>query len=656
MFYVGNSNGLLEFDGSAWRLFSLPSYSLVSSIYYQKSTDRVYVGSTDDFGYFEKDSSGIRHFISIRHLVEWDKRIPDIYQIKEHEGAIYFVTINMILKWHREEMKIISIEEASLFTIGGKLFVSLLNKGVAIFEDDTVKIKNEELKFEFDHVFGEVPLKDNIYLLGTYGNGFYTFDTETFKSQKWKTPASEFASSQYVADVETWQDSLILYSTYEGGLAISNRRGTKLTIINEKKGLNSDFLGLVYSDLKRNIWLLSYYGLDIIRLDKNANIQSGAIPKISHLTVNGTDIPSSSLDRVESFPSDVSFHYYIPGFFSKDLEYSSYLEGVENEWSEWSPSISREYKNLTAGEYLFKVRARSSNGNVSDVASKNIIIPLPWYKSIYTYIGVIISIIAVVIFVSRLLTLRLKQHNKNLEQLIKDRTLKLVEANKDLKQINAELDNFVYRSSHDLVAPLKSLKGLIHIAKADDSPINRTEYLDKMNSRVSKLEDFIKSIMEYSVNSKQKIEKSEVKLDEIIDSIVQDLTYYVNADKVEFIKAYDLDTVIFTDGKRLAIILSNLITNAIKYHDYEQSNQYVEIRMKTLGNNQMIEVIDNGRGIERDYLTKIFDMFFRASDSSEGSGLGLYIVKDMITKIGGDIDVKSEVGEGSTFTVILPNV
>jgi len=98
--------------------------------------------------------------------------------------------------------------------------------------------------------------------------------------------------------------------------------------------------------------------------------------------------------------------------------------------------------------------------------------------------------------------------------------------------------------------------------------------------------------------------------------------------------------------------MNNLITNAIKYHNLEQPEPRIDITYQRLDDDHVeICVIDNGRGIPEASQAKVFDMFYRASNSGDGTGLGLYIVKEALTKIKGEISVKSDYGKGSTFKI-----
>ena len=102
------------------------------------------------------------------------------------------------------------------------------------------------------------------------------------------------------------------------------------------------------------------------------------------------------------------------------------------------------------------------------------------------------------------------------------------------------------------------------------------------------------------------------------------------------------------------MILKNLIFNAVKYQDLAQKKPTIRISAKENHDHLLISVRDNGEGIDPEIQDKIYDMFFRASEKSSGSGLGLYIVKEMTNKLEGTIELISALGKGSEFIVKLP--
>jgi signal transduction histidine kinase len=240
------------------------------------------------------------------------------------------------------------------------------------------------------------------------------------------------------------------------------------------------------------------------------------------------------------------------------------------------------------------------------------------------------------------------------EKAIVQKNLELIEANSELLKTNKELDRFVYSASHDLRAPLSSMLGLIEIAQKTEDHKEVNQYLQMIKGRVLVLDAFIRQIVDYSRNSRlePKIEPVEVK--SVIDEVVEQLKFLPDFESVKI--KIDLPEAwsIASEKNRLKIIFENIISNAIKYRNQTNGIGHLKITGKETDLFHNFEIEDNGIGIAPEHVTKVFEMFYRAHEGSQGSGLGLYIVKETITKLGGSIDVKSQVGKGSTFMIGLP--
>ncbi len=232
---------------------------------------------------------------------------------------------------------------------------------------------------------------------------------------------------------------------------------------------------------------------------------------------------------------------------------------------------------------------------------------------------------------------------------------KLNEKLEELKHTNAELDRFVYSVSHDLSAPLKSIQGLVNISKLDASPNNKEEYLTKIGASVSKLDLFIKEILDYSRNNRLAIQQERINIKELCTEVIEGLRYMENFQKIKFeLSGLDGKTIL-ADRIRLKIILSNLLSNAIKFQKkFDNQIPFIQISCFESVESMKIIVQDNGEGIKPEIAPKIFDMFFRGHADSNGSGLGLYIAREAAEKLKGRINVSSEYGKGTTFIVEIP--
>lgn len=175
-----------------------------------------------------------------------------------------------------------------------------------------------------------------------------------------------------------------------------------------------------------------------------------------------------------------------------------------------------------------------------------------------------------------------------------------------------------------------------------------------MEQRVHSLDHFIKDITDYSRNNRTHINATKIKLYSLAYEIWESLRYTVGAEVISFHINIPKELEVESDPTRLRTILSNLISNAIRYHDNRKENKYIQLSCHLTDESFALHVEDNGQGIEPHHQKRIFDMFFRANENSQGSGLGLYIVKETIAKLSGSIQLQSVPREGSTFTIKFP--
>ena len=228
--------------------------------------------------------------------------------------------------------------------------------------------------------------------------------------------------------------------------------------------------------------------------------------------------------------------------------------------------------------------------------------------------------------------------------------------NQELKTANYELDRFVYSTSHDLRAPLNSMLGLIEIAKDDTNEDITREHLIMLKRSAKKLDGFICDILDYSRNARMEVAMEEINFKELITDITENLKFIGDNNRaIEFITEISGETSIYSDKNRLITILGNLISNAIRYQNAQIANPYVRIQIQISPAETRIVIEDNGIGMSEEVHSKIFDMFYRVSNESVGSGLGLYIVKEAVNKLSGEIKVQSEIGKGTTFLIKIPN-
>ena len=232
----------------------------------------------------------------------------------------------------------------------------------------------------------------------------------------------------------------------------------------------------------------------------------------------------------------------------------------------------------------------------------------------------------------------------------------LVQQIEELKKVNFELDRFVYSVSHDLRAPLLSIKGLVNISESENPSSTLMKYLGMIRTSVERLDKFIMDILDYSRNSRLEVQQNEIDFKSLTNEIINNMIHMEGYQHILFSLDVKLKSKFVSDKRRIEIILANLISNAIKYQDLTKSTQNINISIDEQKEQSQLSIIveDNGVGIEKASQGKIFDMFYRASDRSKGAGLGLYIIKETVEKMNGSVELASEEGEFSKFTVNLP--
>jgi len=219
---------------------------------------------------------------------------------------------------------------------------------------------------------------------------------------------------------------------------------------------------------------------------------------------------------------------------------------------------------------------------------------------------------------------------------------------------NHQLDQVIYKTTHDLKAPVWSALGLIQIAQQSPDK-EKDKYIGLIKKSLMKLDSFIEEMNTFFRIERLTVQREKIELAKMVSDEVENLRNLNPNDTIAFDVHVDGPVELFSDRIRMRTIVTNMVSNAIKYRDSKKENPFIKIVARVDRKYCDICFEDNGIGIEPVYQQKIFDLFFRATDQAQGSGLGLFIVKDAIERLQGTIEVKSTVGVGTSFSVRIPN-
>ncbi|MBL3658615.1 PAS domain S-box protein [Fulvivirga sediminis] len=232
---------------------------------------------------------------------------------------------------------------------------------------------------------------------------------------------------------------------------------------------------------------------------------------------------------------------------------------------------------------------------------------------------------------------------------------RLMQSNEQINKAKNELDQFVYKSSHDLRGPLTSVLGLVNLAERDVSTNSFDVYLDKIRNSIVKLDHYIKDIIDFSYNSSSIVKKDGIDLRQLLEMVMDDLRDLPNADNIDIEINFDNQAELKGDFNRLKTVITNIVSNAILYQDVEKMLSLLVIKAHVDQKELRMSFRDNGIGIGLQFQDQAFDMFSRGCISSKGSGLGLYIVKEIINTLQGEVKIYSEEGLYTQVEFKVPN-
>jgi len=246
----------------------------------------------------------------------------------------------------------------------------------------------------------------------------------------------------------------------------------------------------------------------------------------------------------------------------------------------------------------------------------------------------------------------LKKSKEELEEKVFDRT-------KQLQETNQAKDHFLSIVSHDLKVPISGILGMIEIMNLEN--INRdeqeAEYLNYIKDSGLNMQRLISNLLDINTIEQglTPLNKGEVDLGTVLSKLTMDFSHQAKSKGIE-LTVNILKEVIQTDQDMLSRILGNLLSNAIKF---THSGGYVQLKTSSMNGKIQFEIIDNGLGIPEEEIPKLFiksqKLSNRPTGGEDSNGLGLSIVKELTILLGGKISLSSKVGQGTTFTLIVPS-
>ncbi len=228
----------------------------------------------------------------------------------------------------------------------------------------------------------------------------------------------------------------------------------------------------------------------------------------------------------------------------------------------------------------------------------------------------------------------------------------IMEQNLTLKNMNTRINKFAYSVTHDLRAPLSSLTGLVSVLEREKDITKISDYTDMMKESILLQDKYIHDALQTMRDDKEK--KAEVcNLGDILNDVISQNSFFAEGKKVKFLNELEV-WELKCNVTELKVVFNNLISNAIKYSDFNKPEQWIKVKSYHDDHHCVIEIEDNGLGIKPEQSNRIFNKYFKSGANSKSMGLGLYFTKQAINEMNGTIAVKSLLGSGTAFIVSLP--
>src|SRR6478609_5475811 len=211
----------------------------------------------------------------------------------------------------------------------------------------------------------------------------------------------------------------------------------------------------------------------------------------------------------------------------------------------------------------------------------------------------------------------------------------LIQKNTDLNERNQELDQLLYRASHDLRSPITSMFGVLNLLKSDSIPESIKDYCLHFERMMHQMNGVVNSLSLLGQSTKESIESSEVNIKSVVVDEINLLSSLPNASSIQFRKHFSGNEKIYADEVLLRVLLKCLLSNAVIFR--EKGVGYVDVGIVTTDSKLSLEVQDDGEPISAQVAEKMFDMFYRGSEKSIGQGMGLYMVRKIVSRLQGNV-------------------
>jgi signal transduction histidine kinase/ligand-binding sensor domain-containing protein len=617
-------------------------------------------------------------------VTEQDK-IKQIIKDKKENVWIATTTGAILYEIEKKQFKILTMGDGlahnyvySVFADSrGKVWFGTHKSGLSYFEDKKVVTIKSPLENSGLDINCFVEDNEGRIWVGTSGQGIFVIDeNDNFVNY---LSTKEGLVSDYVYFFQKDQ---------QGAIWVGHKNGLSRVLSSVKNGAfisdysqylaGNELSPAFYSKINGNdIWLGGIGKCIKLNIDSENKAPEGSYVDISDLKLNYEPIDWQKYGEVNytnEIPDYLKFGYNdnlltfsfngISFSFNDKLRYQYKLEGFDDNWSLLTEQNFVSYNKLPPGKYTFLVKSRNYAGIWSANTALHFEIKPPYWETWWFRLIVVVIVIAVFYAIIKIRTSTLKNRNKaleiekvKLEKEIQERKRienKLLRSELSLKNTNQELSTLIYRASHDLRGPVSTISGLVNVAKLRIAEQESLSFFGMINTSVEKLDMILKKLFLVSEIKQNEIQPEVFNLK---ISILDVLNTFADAIKERDFQV-EVDDLLMrdfcTDRKLFETVIKNIVDNSLMYG--RKSGGQIVITLDENGHELVVKIWDNGKGIKSELIEKVFDMFYKASDISKGNGLGLYIAKNSVQMLNGEIFISSKEHEYTLVEVHIPEI